>query len=103
MRRYESLFTKGEISKDNTIIPLGIDEPRLFRLVDETIGICGKRITQSGEAYENDAGLLWGWKTKDLIHFETLGNNLVDASRMDGADATSSTYFICDTFMISSL
>ena len=72
-KNYGILFTQGEISKDNTIIPLGLDEPRLFRLPDGVIGICGRRITEAGKTYEPDAGRLWGWKTEDLIHFETLG------------------------------
>ena len=72
-RNYGILFTQGEISRDNTIIPLGIDEPHLFSLPDGMIGICGRRIRESGDVYEADHGMYWGWKTGDLMHFETLG------------------------------
>lgn len=75
-RNYGILFAEGEISKDNTIIPLGIEEPVVFLLEDDFLGIAGKRVVNYGVPYEADGDKLWAWKTKDLIHFETLG--LVD-------------------------
>ena len=71
-RNYGILFAQGEISKDNTIIPLGIDSPCIYRADDVFFIICGKRIMESGEPYEADKGRLWGWKTADFKHFETL-------------------------------
>ncbi len=70
---YGILFAKGEISGENTIIPLGIKEPVIFRMDADTLGIAGKRILKSGDAYTDDGDRLWTWRTKDLIHFETLG------------------------------
>ncbi len=77
-RNYGILFAQGEISENNTIIPLGIDNPCIYRSSDGSFVICGKRILESGEPYEADMGRLWGWKTNDFKHFETLG--LVDDS-----------------------
>ena len=75
---YGILFAEGDISKENTIIPLGIENPTIFHAKDGEIGIAGKRILDFGRCHEADGNMLWAWKTKDLIHFETLG--LVDAS-----------------------
>ena len=81
-RNYGILFAQGEISGDNTIIPLGIADPRIYRLPDGSVGISGRRITESGKTYESDEGKVWSWKTNDLIHFETL--ELVEESRLIG-------------------
>lgn len=72
-RNYGILFARGEIAEDNTIIPLGLEDPRIYRLDDNTLGICGRRILESGEPFRADQGKLWCWKTTDLKHFETIG------------------------------
>ena len=41
-RNYGILFALGEISQNNTIIPLGIDNPCIYRKPDGFIGICGR-------------------------------------------------------------
>lgn len=79
---YGILFAKGEISKENTIIPLGLEDPVTFFMEDGFIAVAGKRIHEIGKPYEADGDKLWAWKTKDLIHFEMLG--LVDASFVTG-------------------
>ncbi|MCR4636409.1 MAG: family 43 glycosylhydrolase [Butyrivibrio sp.] len=73
---YAVLFAEGNISKDNTIVPLGIDNPVIFELPGGTIYISGKRIDTDGNSYALDEGRLWTFETHDLIHFETVG--LVD-------------------------
>ena len=75
---YGILFAKGEISKENTIIALGLENPLTFRMEDGFIAVAGKRVQDIGKPYEPDGDGLWAWKTKDLVHFETLG--LMDAS-----------------------
>ncbi len=79
-RDYGILFAQGEISDENTIIPLGINDPRIFLFPDGNVGICGNRVTESGKPYEPDEGKLWCWKTRDLIGFETVG--LIEESRI---------------------
>lgn len=73
---YAVLFAEGNISKDNTIIPLGIDNPVIFEMPGGTIYISGRRIDTDGNSYDLDEGRLWTFETHDLIHFETVG--LVD-------------------------
>ena len=75
---YGILFAKGEISSENTIIPLGVENPVAFRMEDGFIGIAGRRILAFGMPFEADGDKLWVWKTNDLMHFETIG--LVDTA-----------------------
>ena len=70
---YGILFTRGEITDKNTIIPLGIKDPVIFYDEDGTIVIAGKRVENISNPYLADEDKMWAWKTKDLIHFETLG------------------------------
>ena len=77
---YGILFAPGEISEQNTIIPLGIDNPCIYRKSDGLIGICGRRINNQGTSFEKDNNMLWVWQTRDLVHFETLG--LVEESSL---------------------
>ena len=79
-KNYGILFAKGMISGENTIIPLGIRHPGIFRMQDGKIGIFGERIRENGEPDETGAGKAELWKTEDLIHFESAG--LVDRKTM---------------------
>ncbi len=72
-RDYGILFTEGRISGSNTIIPLGIRNPGIFRTADGMIGICGERFHENGNADEAAAGKRLLWKTRDLIRFEFAG------------------------------
>ena len=55
---YGILFAKGEISSENNIIPLGVENPVAFRMEDGFIGIAGRRIRDLGFPYEADEGQL---------------------------------------------
>ncbi len=83
-QNYGILFVQGEISKGNTIIPLGASNPRIYLQSDGTIGICARRITEDGASYESDEGKLWSWTTTDFKHFETVG--LVDEDALSKND-----------------
>ena len=39
-RNYGILFATGEMTKNNTIIPLGIEDPCIYGLPDGSVGIC---------------------------------------------------------------
>lgn len=80
---YAILFAKGEVTKDNTIVPLGIEDPKIYRMTDGAFGICGKRIFGSGESYGADGEKKWSWKTEDFIHFEETG--LSETADPDGS------------------
>ena len=69
-KNYGILFPEGLISGRNTIIPMGIRNPCIFRAADSMICICGERILENGETDETAAGKLVCWKTRDLIRFE---------------------------------
>jgi len=75
-KNYGILFAEGLIAGNNTIIPMGVRNPRIFRMDDGLIGICGERIHENGEEDETSRGQVLLWKTLDLIHFESKG--LVD-------------------------
>ena len=76
-RNYGILFAEGRVSDHNTIVPVGVRNPRIFRSGDGLICICGERILENGEADETAAGKLLLWKTRDLIRFDP--EELVDA------------------------
>ena len=78
---YGILFAQGEISEKNTIIPLGISNPVIFKMDEKTIVVAGKRVLENKEAFESDKNMAWVWKTEDLKHFETVG--LMDKKEID--------------------
>ena len=69
-RNYGILFAKGAISKDNTIIPKGVQNPLIFNMEDGWIGITAERVLENGEIDKDAIDKRVLWKTKDLIHFE---------------------------------
>ncbi|MCR5684228.1 MAG: family 43 glycosylhydrolase [Lachnospiraceae bacterium] len=69
-RNYGILFARAGINADNTIVPLGIANPVIFKMYDGVIGIAGERVYENGTPDETAKGKLVLWKTKDLIHFE---------------------------------
>ncbi|MCR5734956.1 MAG: hypothetical protein K6G22_10155, partial [Lachnospiraceae bacterium] len=69
-RDYGILFAKGRIADDNTIVPLGVRNPKIFQTDDGEIGICAEKIHENGNVCELSAGKLVLWKTRDLIHFD---------------------------------
>lgn len=72
-KNYGVLFAEGRVSDDNTIVPVGVRRPGIFRTADGMIAICGERVYENGEPDETAAGKLLLWKTRDLIHFEFTG------------------------------
>ena len=69
-RNYGILFAEGMISPENTIVPMGIRNPGIFRMEDGAIGIFGERIHENGMPDTGSAGKVLLWKTRDLIHFD---------------------------------
>ncbi len=69
---YGILFARGEISEVNTILPVGIEDPRIYRTSSGAIGICGKRIAEPGKGYEADVSKPCFFTTTDLIRFESV-------------------------------
>ena len=72
-RNYGILFAKGEISPEDTIVPMGVREPRIFDMDGGTIGISAHRVHENGEEDAAHAGEVLLWTTCDLIHFEECG------------------------------
>ena len=69
-RNYGILFAKGEISPEDTIVPMGVVRPWICDLGGGWIGIGGDKVYENGEpVYENSTPAHAFWKTRDLIHF----------------------------------
>ncbi|SCY51213.1 Beta-xylosidase, GH43 family [Lachnospiraceae bacterium XBB2008] len=98
-KNYGILFVHGEISKDNTIIPMGIKDPCIFRIDDKRMGIAARRVLEDGSPDETTAGKLMLWETEDLISFtekgfvtcESIGAMAASGSE-DAGDSTFSSY-----------
>ncbi|MCR4851164.1 MAG: family 43 glycosylhydrolase [Lachnospiraceae bacterium] len=78
---YGILFAEGKISGENTIIPMGVAAPSIIISDKGEIVIFAKRIYEDGSEVTEDLGQVWCWKTKDLMHFETIG--LADRAQFD--------------------
>ena len=87
-KNYGVLFAEGRVSAENTIVPLGVRNPGIFRAEDGTVCICAERIHEDGRPDEEAAGKRLLWKTRDLIRFECAG--LVDADSLP-ADCVSTS------------
>ena len=87
-KNYGILFAEGRVSAENTIIPLGVRRPGIFRAADGTICICAERVYEDGRPDETAGGKLLLWKTRDLIRFESVG--LVDAETLPPGCASAS-------------
>ena len=72
-KNYGILFAEGSISGNNTIIPAGVRNPRIFHAADGAICVCAERTLENGNVDETAAGSLLLWKTGDLIRFESAG------------------------------
>ena len=92
-RDYGILFARGTVSREDTIVPVGIRAPGMFRMEDGRIGICGKMIGEDGEPFACEQGSLFLWTTRDLIRFEEAGP--VD-------EATLSGYTVSETLPVDS-
>lgn len=68
-KNYGIVFTKGELSEENTIIPKAVKNPQVFRTSDGKYGICGERINENGTSDITACGKILLWKTEDFINF----------------------------------
>lgn len=70
---YGILFAEGEISKEDTIVPKGVKNPRILRLPQGVFGILADRVEEDGgEEPKKEAGqgLALLWRTKDFREFD---------------------------------
>ncbi|MBO4900416.1 MAG: family 43 glycosylhydrolase [Lachnospiraceae bacterium] len=91
-KNYGILFVRGEISEDNTIIPMGIQTPCIFHIDEKRIGIAGERILEDGSPDETTAGKFMFWETEDLISFTEKGfteREKIDAMIAADSDSVS--------------
>ena len=72
-RDYGILFARGTVSREDTIVPVGIRDPGIFAMEDGWIGICGKMTDGDGKLFDCEKGSVFLWKTRDLIRFEEVG------------------------------
>ena len=72
-RNYGILFAKGLITDQNTICPMGVQNPRIFVRQDGSIGLSAERVCENGDPDETSAGRVLLWKTTDLIRFDEMG------------------------------
>ncbi len=86
-RNYGILFPRGEISAEDTIIPMGIRNPEIFRMEDGRTGICGERVHEDGTTAEGEENWLYLWTSRDLISFDEIGP--VDAASLAGYERGS--------------
>lgn len=68
-KNYGMLFAKAEIADDNTIVPMGVRNPVIFKMDDGMIGVAAERIHEDGSLDETAEGKLLLWTTGDLVHF----------------------------------
>lgn len=70
---YGILFAEGEISKEDTIVPKGVKNPRILRLPQGAFGILADRVEEDGgEEPKKEAGQGFAllWRTKDFREFD---------------------------------
>ena len=71
-QNYGILFAEAEISPEDTIVPKGVKNPRLFRLPGGGYGILAERTEEDGNPERGSAGAGYAllWKTRDFREFE---------------------------------
>ena len=84
-KNYGILFVKGEISAEDTIVPMGIRNPRIFDQGNGIINIYADIYHENGEPVTEYTGKVFLWKTTDLIHFEEAGIVDKDSLPVDSA------------------
>lgn len=80
-KNYGILFVEGRISSDNTIIPRGVSNPKLFVMDNKTYGICADVILENGLPDVICEGKRVLWTTKDFITFKAEG--MVDSVELE--------------------
>lgn len=110
-QNYGILFAEAEISAEDTIVPRGVKNPRLFRLPEGQYGILADRTGKDGDLEAN--ALLW--KTKDFRDFgkpglmekrgpeweallQAAGESVQESCMVDGEQVTGSSMEISITF-----
>ncbi len=88
---YGILWARGRVSDKNTIVPVGVKDPKIFEMQDGTIGICAEQVLENGTVDETLKGKAVLWKTKDLICFSE--QETVDLSELEG-------YTLSDTLSV---
>ena len=64
-KNYGIIFIKGEISPEDTIVPMSIRNPGLLDLHDGTIGIYADICHEYGEPVQEYSGKVFLWKTTE--------------------------------------
>lgn len=80
-KNYGILFVEGRISPDNTIIPRGVSNPKLFVMENNTYGVCAEVILEDGLPDVICEGKRVLWTTKDFITFKAEG--MVDSVELE--------------------
>ena len=75
-RNYGVLFASATIHQPDTLVPMGLKAPYLFRTAEGEFGIVAVRILQDGSPDPESRGKILLWASRDLIHFTEKG--LVD-------------------------
>ena len=68
-RDYGILWARGRVSDANTIVPVGVKDPKLFSAPDGTVCVCARQVYENGSPDETMEGKAILWTTRDLIHF----------------------------------
>ena len=87
-RDYGILFARGNVSPEDTIVPVGVLEPAIFPMEDGWIGIRGTMVDENGRPAASAEGNAFLWKTRDLIRFEETGP--VSEESLSGYPASAS-------------
>lgn len=72
-KNYGILFVEGRISDENTIIPRGVKNPKIFCMADGIYGICADIILENGLVDHICEGKVYLWTTSDFISFKEEG------------------------------
>lgn len=84
---YGILFARGGVSEENTIVPCGVEDPRIFSK-EGKICICARKVFEDGSRDEDMEDSVLLWTTEDLIHFSD--EQIVSASEVMKYDPSDS-------------
>ena len=72
-RNYGVLFASATIHQPDTVVPMGLKAPYLFRTAEGEFGIVAVRVLQDGSPDPESRGKILLWVSRDLIHFTEKG------------------------------
>ena len=72
-RNYGVLFASATIHQPDTLVPMGLKAPYLFRTAEGEFGIVAVRVLQDGSPDPESRGKILLWVSRDLIHFTEKG------------------------------